>query len=132
MRHWLILLLIAPTLALADAASDTDMTLSVKPVLCITDARSPSCDIAFLVAWESEHIGHYCLYNDFANEALRCWTDRRDGQLSDGRVVDETFRYWMTGDDATVKLAEVAVEVLRLDSDDRRRKRRTRHVWDIN
>jgi hypothetical protein len=38
----------------------------------------------------------------------------------------------MTGTDPEARLAQVDVEVLRMDSDDRRRKRRTRHVWDIN
>jgi hypothetical protein len=46
--------------------------------------------------------------------------------------VQETFNFWMTGADAESRLAEVSVEVLHMDSDDRRRKRRTRHVWDIN
>jgi hypothetical protein len=38
----------------------------------------------------------------------------------------------MTGLDTAARLAQVDVEVLHLDSDDRRRRRRTRHVWDIN
>lgn len=132
MKRWLILLLLATPLAFAEPAADSDMTLSVKPMLCITDTRSTSCDIAFLVAWESKLVGYYCLYNDLVSEPLRCWTDHRDGQVNDERVIDETFTYWMTGNDTTVKLAVAAVEVLRLDSNDRRRKRRTRHVWDIN
>ena len=38
----------------------------------------------------------------------------------------------MTAEEYSVRLAAVTVEVLRMDSDDRRRRRRTRHVWDIN
>jgi hypothetical protein len=37
----------------------------------------------------------------------------------------------MTGNDDESLLAMVAVEVLRMDTGDRRRKRRNRHVWDI-
>ncbi len=29
------------------------MTLTVKPVLCITDKLTPSCDMSFLVVWQS-------------------------------------------------------------------------------
>ena len=63
---------------------------------------------------------------------MRCWSEERVGQLSDDRIVRENFSYRMTGSDPDSPLAEVTVEVLRMDSDDRRRKRRTRHVWDIN
>jgi len=108
------------------------MRLSVKPMLCIIDKRTPLCELAFLVAWESDHDGYYCLFNDFREAPLRCWNDARDGQLDDERSVDQSFSYWMTGDDGDNRLAMVAVEVLRMDTDDRRRNRRTRHVWDIN
>jgi hypothetical protein len=37
----------------------------------------------------------------------------------------------MAGEDKESPLAVVAVEVLRMDTGDRRRKRRSRHVWDI-
>ena len=54
------------------------------------------------------------------------------GELSDERTVRGNFSYWMTDRDLASRLAVVTVEVLRMESDDRRRKRRTRHVWDIN
>jgi hypothetical protein len=133
MKCWLILLaLLLPMIAPAETGVDPDMRLRVKPVLCITDQRTPTCDIAFLVAWESDLLGYYCLYNDLGEAALRCWSEERSGRLNDERLVTESFSYWMTGDDSGHKLAVVAVEVLRMDTDDRRRKRRTRHVWDIN
>ncbi len=87
--------------------------------------------MAFLVFWQSEQSGYYCLFNDFEQGPLRCWTETRSGELSDERTVQNDFSYWMTDDDIDSLLAVVKVEVLRMDSDDRRRKRRTRHVWDI-
>lgn len=128
----LLLLVLMPVPVFAESPGDHEMVLSVKPVLCITDKRTPSCHTAFLVAWQSNLHGYYCLFNDFTKAPLQCWSDDRDGELNDERTVDESFSYWMTGDDSGVKLAVAAVEVLRLDSSDRRRKRRTRHVWDFN
>jgi len=107
------------------------MHLTVKPVLCITDKRTPSCDMTFLVFWQSEQSGYYCLFNDFDEAPLRCWTETQSGELSDKRTVQSDFSYWMTDDDIQSLLAVVRVEVLRMDTDDRRRRRRTRHVWDI-
>ncbi len=82
--------------------------------------------------WRSGTTGYYCLFNDFGDDPLRCWSEERSGEMTDDRTVNESFTFWMTGEDLANRLAEVDVEVLRLGSDDRRRNRRTRHVWDIN
>ena len=119
-------------LAVAPAAQADDMKLSVKPLLCITDDRNAVCEMSFLVVWESGERGYYCLFNDYGEAPVRCWNEEREGRLTDDRTVRETFSFWMTGTDTSDRLAEISVEVLRMDSDDRRRKRRTRHVWDIN
>ncbi len=132
MRLLVTLALLLPALALAEDQAGDDMGLTVKPVLCITDNRNPSCDMSFLVVWQSGETGYYCLFNDLTEAPVRCWSEEQVGQLSDDRIVRENFSYWMTGSDPDSRLAEVMVEVLHMDSDDRRRRRRTRHVWDIN
>jgi len=118
--------------AVAPTAQADDMKLSVKPILCITDNRNEVCEMSFLVVWESGERGYYCLFNDYGEAPMRCWNEESEGQLTDDRTVRETFSFWMARADTAVRLAEVRVEVLRMDSDDRRRNRRTRHVWDIN
>jgi hypothetical protein len=128
----LLLLLQLPLLAHAQDPADSELRLDVKPVLCIIDNRNPVCEVSFLVVWESETTGYYCLFNDFGEEPLRCWRQAREGQTTDDRTVEEDFAFWMTGGEGENRLAQVDVEVLRLDSDDRRRRRRSRHVWDIN
>ena len=131
MTRWFWLLaLLSPALAPAD--DDAAMALSVKPVLCIIDKRTPRCELTFLVLWESRQRGFYCLFNDFGDSPLRCWNDERQGRHGDERSVEQSFEYWMATRDSGPRLATIAVEVLRMDTDDRRRKRRTRHVWDIN
>lgn len=119
-------------LAAMPVAQADDMTLSVKPLLCITDSRNEVCEMSFLIVWESGKRGYYCLFNDYGEAPMRCWNEEREGRLTDDLNVRETFSFWMAGTDAARRLAEVRVEVLRMDSDDRRRSRRTRHVWDIN
>jgi hypothetical protein len=132
MRLLVILALLLPALAVADESNSDDMQMTVKPLLCITDNRNPSCDMSFLVVWQSITTGYYCLFSDFTDAPMRCWNEERSGQLDDDRTVTQNFSYWMTGTAEGARLAEVTVEVLRLDSDDRRRRRRNRHVWDIN
>ena len=132
MRQLLTVILLLPALFGFDEARADDVTLTVKPVLCITDNRNPTCEMAFLVIWESSTSGYYCLFNDFGDAAVRCWNEDREGQVTDERTVDTSFSYWMTGNEGEARLAQVDVEVLRMGSNDRRRNRRTRHVWDIN
>ena len=133
MKHILIIsLLLFPALAMADSDTESGMRLSVKPVLCITDQRTPKCDMSFLLIWQSGTSGYYCLFSDFGDPPMRCWNEELSGRIEDERLVESTFSYWMTGDDQVQRLAEIKIEVLRMDSNDRRRKRRTRHVWDIN
>jgi len=130
--RWLALTLFLPWPAVGDEATDAAVELTVRPVLCITDRRNPSCDMSFIVVWRSAETGYYCLFNDFEETSLRCWREEAEGRHTDRRTVEENFSFWMTDDDPASRLARVDVEVLRMDSDDRRRKRRTRHVWDIN
>lgn len=132
MRRFLVIGLILPAFAMAGDPPGEALELTVKPVLCITDSRNPSCDVAFLVVWESAEAGYYCLFNDFEEASLRCWQAHSEGRTTDERTVAENFSFWMTGEDLVSRLAQVDIEVLRMDSDDRRRKRRQRHVWDIN
>lgn len=132
-RALFLLLTLLPLAALAEVnVADREMRLTVKPVLCIVDKKTPSCDMSFLVVWESAQTGYYCLFNDFGEAPVRCWNDERAGRTEDKHIVQKDFQYWMTDDRNELRLAVVEVEVLRMDSDDRRRKRRTRHVWDLN
>lgn len=125
------LLAVVPALAAAQSDEGATIELTVKPLLCIIDARTPECNIAFLVSWQSDRSGYYCLFNDFVTAPLKCWSEQRTGELTEERVVRNEFRYWMTASDSDRELAAVIVEVLRMVDGDRRRNRRTRHVWDL-
>jgi len=120
-------LLLLPVFAPADEALELD----VRPMLCITDENTPVCDLSFLVNWKSRDAGYYCLFNDFTEAPLRCWEAARRGEMEDKRIVEQDFDYWMSEQGKDAKLVSVTVEVLRMHSDDRRRNRRTRHVWDL-
>ena len=113
------------------AHADEEMQLKVRPVLCVVDDRAPACEMSFVIHWQSAETGFYCLYNDLVPAPLRCWEEQRSGEHNDERKVETGFRYWMAQSDAAAPLAVVMVEVLRIHNDDRRRKRRSRHVWDI-
>src|SRR5690606_18566573 len=106
-------------------------TLSVKPVLCITDRREEGCATSVLVVWRSDGAGNYCLHSELAAEPLRCWQLAASGMLMEELVVQQTFSYWLTDAASGARLAEATFDVMTTDADDRRRSRRRRHVWDF-
>lgn len=134
MRRWLAAVAlgtIAGVGGTAALAQEPRVSLSVKPVLCITDSREESCALSILVSWHSSRPGRYCLHNDFSEEPLRCWELAEAGMHVEERVVEDTFSYWLVSGTSSARLAEATLDVLSADLDDRRRHRQRRHVWDI-
>jgi DUF3019 family protein len=132
MRAGLTLLAVSWIVALPAMAADPQpVRLVVKPLLCVIDKDEAACTITFDVRWKSVLPAEYCL-NDSAKPApLRCWPRAESGEHSQERVVNEDFVFWLSPPAGTERVAEAKIEVLRVGSDDRRRERRTRHVWDV-
>jgi len=105
--------------------------LVVKPLLCVTDKDVPTCSMNFSIRWKSDIAAEYCLNDSTLAAPLRCWTTASSGTHEQQREVSEAFIYWLGVPGGVQRLAEVKIDVLRLDSTDRRRDRRMRHVWDV-
>ena len=131
LRSAVLLFSILAGLTNPEQARADPVVLRVKPVLCITDKRTPQCEMSLIVEWRSRRPGNYCLFNDLTPEPLDCWSQQSSGRLVEDRVVVQTFSYWLTGASVDSRLAEAVVEVMSTHSSDRRRHRRSRHVWSI-
>ena len=105
--------------------------LFVKPLLCVTDRDSTVCSMNFDIRWKSEVAAEYCLNDSAGNGPLRCWSSATSGKHQEKRDVSEAFVYWLGLPGSAQRVAEVKIDVLKLDSTDRRRERRMRHVWDV-
>jgi hypothetical protein len=115
----------------ATGAEKPAARLTVKPQLCVTDGEATVCSMTFNIKWKSETAAEYCLNDSGKSGPLRCWETASAGTHSEKREVSEAFVYWLGAPGGAQRVAEVKIEVLRLDSADRRRERRTRHVWDV-
>lgn len=130
---------LAPTLCIAiwlaappeAAAADPPLRLFVKPLLCVVDQAAAGCLMTFDIRWKSVLAREYCLNDGAAPKPLHCWASANVGDLKEKRLVSEDFAYWLAAPAGTERLVEVKIEVLRVGSADRRRERRTRHVWDV-
>jgi hypothetical protein len=127
-----LVLLAALTLApLASAAEPPPVKLVIKPLLCVLDKTATTCAITFDIRWKSTEPADYCLADSVSPQPLRCWQRTAAGEMKHPRRFAEDFAFWLAPPAGDTRLAEVKIEVLRLGSKDRRRERRTRHVWDV-
>ena len=115
----------------AVAADPPPVKLVVKPLLCVIDKNETACTINFDVRWKSVLPAEYCLNDSARQTPLRCWPRADSGEHTQERVVSEEFVFWLSPATGTERVAEAKIEVLRVGSDDRRRERRARHVWDV-
>jgi hypothetical protein len=115
----------------AVAADPVPVKLVVKPLLCVIDKNETACTINFDVRWTSVLAAEYCLNDSSRPTPLRCWPRADSGEHTQERVVSEEFVFWLSPATGTERVAEAKIEVLRVGSDDRRRERRARHVWDV-
>jgi len=115
----------------AVAADPLPVKLVVKPLLCVIDKNETACTIKFDVRWKSVLAAEYCLNDSARPTPLRCWPRADSGEHTQERVVSEEFVFWLSPATGTERVAEAKIEVLRVGSEDRRRERRARHVWDV-
>jgi hypothetical protein len=115
----------------AIAADPPPVKLVVKPLLCVIDKDETACTINFDVRWKSVLAAEYCLNDSARPVPLKCWARADSGEHTQERAVTEDFVFWLSPPAGTERVAEAKIEVLRVGSDDRRRERRTRHVWDV-
>ena len=126
--------LLAGLAAMTSALAQDDtapVKLIIKPLLCVIDKDATSCAVTFDIRWKSAQPGEFCLSDSVQPTPLRCWPRALAGQMKHERVFTEDFRYWLSPPAGSERLSEVKIEVLRVGSNDRRRERRARHVWDV-
>jgi hypothetical protein len=132
MRSRLTLLIAGCFSALQAAAADQPpVRLNVKPLLCVLDKNATSCAVSFDIRWESTLAGEYCLNDEAQALPLRCWPSALSGEHRQDRLVTQEFVFWLSPPAGTERVAQAKIEVLRVGSTDRRRERRSRHVWDV-
>ena len=132
MRARLTLLAVTWLAALPAIAADSHpVRLVVKPLLCVIDKGAAACTINFDIKWTSVLPAEYCLNDSARPPPLRCWPRADSGEHTQERIVSEDFVFWLSPAAGSERVAESKIEVLRVGSDDRRRERRTRHVWDV-
>lgn len=131
-RKLFLSLAVSAAICLPAAAADAPpVRLAVKPLLCVVDRAASSCMMTFDIRWKSVLSNEYCINDSARGDPVHCWARALTGAFTQKREVSEEFIYWLGTPGGVDHLAEVKVTVLRVGSEDRRRERRARHVWDV-
>ncbi len=115
----------------AEAAEPPTVWLHVKPLLCVLDDDATACSVIFDISWRSTQAAEYCLNDEAQPAPLLCWPSALSGEYRHARQVTQDFVFWLSPPAGAERAAQAKVEVLRVGSPDRRRQRRSRHVWDV-
>jgi hypothetical protein len=113
------------------AADPPPVKLVIKPLLCVIDKSASTCAITFDIRWKSVQPSDYCLGDSVTATPLHCWQRAVTGTMKHERRFSEDFAFWLTPPAGGARISEVKIEIMRVGSTDRRRERRTRHVWDV-
>jgi hypothetical protein len=133
-RHWTIVAGLLTALAstpFATAQEPAPVKLVIKPLLCVLEKTATTCSVTFDISWKSVQPADYCLGDTVNPDPLRCWQRSVTGDMKHERSFSEDFAFWLAPPAGTARISEVKIEILRVGSTDRRRERRTRHVWDV-
>ena len=117
----------------AAAADPPPVRLNVKPLLCVLDKNATACTVTFDIRWKSALRPSTVSTTRRSATPLRCWPSALSGEHRQ-RTARDPARISSSGlspPAGTERVAEAKIEVLRVGSTDRRRERRSRHVWDV-
>ncbi|MCG7532388.1 DUF3019 domain-containing protein [Psychrobium sp. MM17-31] len=57
-----------------------DPKLVVQPEQCVAMKQGNPCFASVEIAWKMPEQGHYCLYSNMQQQAIRCWKNHNAGQ----------------------------------------------------
>ncbi len=130
MLLWL-LLLSAPLAAQDGDLSTAEVTLVVKPNICVAPRGEASCTSSMDIRWTSSRSGAYCLHSNRSAQPLFCWYGEASGQYLDRVKLSEDLHYRISVVDSRDWLASVTVKLAALKPHRRYPRRRNRLPWSI-
>jgi len=119
--------MISPTFADAPL----ELTLKIKPHLCLRYAEKDSCKIEVLTTWRAQQAGDYCLHSSADEQAIECWRMSKGDSHTELRVLNDDLSYWLSHPDSPAKLVEKTVEIATIVKNGKRKVRSRRHIWSL-
>lgn len=127
----LFLLPLNTLLAEDDPSTNLELTLRVKPTLCLRYSTGESCKLTIEVIWRDIAPSSYCLHSQQDLQPLQCWTSSKGEMLTDDREMSEDLIYWLSKPGEPDKLVTATVAMATVVEDEKRTRTRRRHIWNL-
>ena len=108
-----------------------ELTLRVKPTLCLRYSTGESCKLTIEVIWRDSAPNSYCLHSQQDQQPLQCWTSSTGEMLTDDREMSEDLIYWLSRPGEPDKLVTATVAMATVVEDEKRTRTRRRHIWNL-
>lgn len=126
------MLMLVGASTLLHSADDVEMSLIIKPNICIAPRGEKTCVSSMDIEWISSVTGDYCLYSKTSSiQPLFCWYAEQRGGFEDRVKLTEDLEYWMVTPDSPARLAVVVVKLAALKPHRQFPRRRNRLPWSI-
>lgn len=115
----------------AEAATGAgeNLTLEVRPRVCVRLASEETCAMHLQIRWQAEHERDVCLRFAGDENSLQCWQAQRQGVWEMSFERDNNTTVQLVDPVSEAVLLESLIPVISRDLRDTRRRRR--HVWSI-
>ncbi len=110
--------------------TSSDVTLIIKPNICVASRGEKNCISSFDISWSSKHTGNYCLGVANEQQNLKCWQAADSGFYRHKTSIYEDLSYWLTSMVTDIQLAKSTVKFAALKPH-RKHGRRSRLPWSI-
>ena len=108
-----------------------DISLIIKPNICIAGRGEPACESSMNISWESEEVGDYCLHSALSEGALACWDLATSGRYQDRVILNDDVMYWMAYPGTQEKLVTNVIKFAALKPHRKFPRRRSRLPWSL-
>lgn len=108
------------------------LTLSIKPGLCLRYAKGERCDVTVIASWFAPSGGERCLFSEVQpNSAIKCWRNTDEGVAEiDVSIVDD-LRFWLSDSNGELVLVEKVLAIATVVKSQKRERHGRRHIWNL-
>lgn len=112
----------------SESKHNNDVTLMIKPSICLVDGKETECKSRFDVSWQSPNQLDGCLFLDYQRKSIQCWQAETAGKATVQIEHEDSVLVSLENRDLNMTYAKSKIRVMNKAS---LKKRRLRNPWDF-
>lgn len=116
----------------SDKENTAQISITIKPGLCLRFARGERCDVDVDIKWRAGQLGRYCVFSE-SNTAspIKCWDRAASGQVDTKVSIEGDLRFWLSDQQGSTVLAETVLRLATVIKNQNRDRHGRRHIWNL-